>query len=113
MRLRLPFAYITVTVSNTTVPAKACFFIRHRTCIQMSVFKEDPSREHFSLPGPQSPILKSLQLLATWCSPRQTNSTATSLYIPGPNRERAVKAIPWLCHCRSALQAASGTHSGS
>lgn len=40
-------------------------------------------------------------------SPRMT-SIATSLSIPEPNRQRAVKAIPRLCHCRSAFPTASG-----
>jgi hypothetical protein len=35
-------------------------------------------------------------------------SRASSLFISEPNRERAVKAVSRLCHCRSALPAASG-----
>ena len=34
-------------------------------------------------------------------------SSATALYNSEPNRERAVEAVPRLCHCRSALLAAS------
>lgn len=82
----------------------------------MEGWKEVPLSEHFrslkglagqGLPGTEPPIRKLLQPPARHASSPLT-STATSLCIPEPNSQRAVKAIPRLCQCQSAFPAASG-----
>lgn len=58
------------------------------------------------LPDPQSLVSMSLRA-AHWAVPSWLTYIAAFLSILEPDREKALKAIPRLCQCRSALPAAS------
>lgn len=60
----------------------------------------------YPLPEPQA-LLSTFLRAAHWAVPSWLTYPAASPSILEPNRERAVKAIPRLCQCWSALPAAS------